>query len=65
VRRGILSLAAMVLSLPVLYGVIAGSHSLEAASVRLLVLAVGVAVIDRYIAPLMGTLIRVLDPNHG
>ncbi len=64
-RRGILSLIAMLLSLPVLYGVIAGSHSLEAAAVRLLVLSVGVGVLDRYAAPLMGTLLRVLDPRNS
>lgn len=63
-RRGVLSLAAIALSVPVLYGAAAGSQSLEAAAMRLVVLAAAVSLIDRWIAPLMGTLLRSLGSNH-
>ena len=63
-RRGILSLAAITLSIPVLYGAISGSQSLETAAIRLVVLAAAVGLIDRYVAPLMVGLFRLLGASQ-
>lgn len=60
-RRGVLSLLAIVLALPVLYGSIRQSYSFETAALRLVVLAVGVSIIDRYVGPLMTAFLRMLD----
>lgn len=60
-RRGVLSLLAMALALPVLYGAARGTYPLETAALRLVVLAVSVSVIDRYLGPLMTALLRLLD----
>jgi len=57
-RRGVLSLLAIALAIPVLYGAIAGRQTLETAALRIVVLAVGVALIDRYAAPLLDALVR-------
>ncbi len=58
--RGLLSLLAIFLAIPVLYGAISGRYSLELASVRLVVLAVGVGVLDRYGRPLVAAVLGIL-----
>lgn len=58
-----LSLAAIALSIPVLYGAVRSAYTIEAAAVRLVVLAVAVSIIDRYVAPVMITLFRNLGPD--
>lgn len=60
-RRGVLSLLAIVLAIPVLYGSIRQSYSFETAALRLVVLAVGVSIIDRYLGPLMTAFLKMLD----
>lgn len=60
-RRGVLSLVAMALAIPVLYGAARQSYPLETAAIRLLVLATAVAILDRYLGPLMDALLRVLS----
>jgi energy-converting hydrogenase Eha subunit A len=60
VRRGLLSLAAIVLTLPVLYGAATGRQSFEVSALRIVVLAVGVSVIDRYAAPMLSGVLRSL-----
>ena len=59
-RRGLLSLAALVLSLPVLWAAAMGTQSVEAAAIRLLVLAVGVSIIDKHVFPLVMVFVRTL-----
>lgn len=59
-RRGVLSLMAIALSIPVLYGAARSHYTLEAAALRVVVLAIGVSILDRYAAPLMVALLRTL-----
>lgn len=59
-RRGVLSLGATALAIPVLLGVVLGAYSIEVAAIRLIVLTVGVVVIDRVAAPAMGVALAVL-----
>lgn len=56
-RRAVLSLAAVALTIPVLFGVVRGSYSLETAAVRVGVLAVAVPVVDQVV----GLLLRVTE----
>ena len=56
-RRAVLSLAAVALTIPVLLGVVRGSYSLETAAVRVVVLAVAVPAVDQII----GLLLRVTE----
>lgn len=62
-RRGLFSLLGIALSIPVLLGAIRSTYTLEAAAVRLVVLALVVGVLDRFGAPLMSALFRVLDTS--
>ena len=59
-RRGLLSLAATVLAIPVLLGVVRNSYTLEVAAVRMVVLALAVVVIDRLVAPALSVLLAVM-----
>lgn len=59
-RRGLLSLLALALSVPVLYGAATARQSLETAALRIVVLAIGVGILDRYAAPLVTALLRSL-----
>ena len=52
-RRGVMSLAAIALSVPVLIAAIRGTTTVEDAAVRIVILAVAVSIIDRHIAPLL------------
>ncbi|MFN3218136.1 MAG: hypothetical protein ACE367_16695 [Acidimicrobiales bacterium] len=52
-RRAILSLLAVALTIPVLIGVVRGSYSLEIAALRIAVLAIAVPVVDVAIAQLL------------
>ncbi len=63
-RRGLLSLGAIALSLPVLYAAATGSQSLEASALRIVVLAIGVGIIDRYAAPVVLALFRSLESGR-
>ena len=60
-RRGVLSLVAMALAIPVLYGAIRQHYPLETAAIRLLVLATAVGFLDHYLGPLMDALLRTLS----
>jgi hypothetical protein len=53
VRRAILSLLAVALTIPVLIGVVQSSYSLETAALRIAVLAVAVPFVDLAIAQLL------------
>ncbi len=64
-RRGVLSLAAIALAIPVLYGAARSTYTVEAAAVRVVVLAVAVSIIDRYVAPLMVALFKNLGTSNG
>lgn len=55
-RRGVLSLVAIALSIPVLFGAATGSFPLEVAAVRLVVLAIGVSILDAVLGALMSEL---------
>lgn len=48
-----MSLAAIVLSIPILIAAIRGTQTVEDAALRIVILAVGVSIIDRHIAPLL------------
>jgi len=63
-RRGLLSLAGIALSIPVLYGAARSTYTIEVAAVRLVVLAVAVSIIDRYVAPVMVALFKNLAPGN-
>lgn len=52
-RRGVMSLAAIALSIPVLIAAIRGTTTVEDAALRIVVLAVAVSIIDRHVAPLV------------
>ena len=52
-RRAVLSLLAVALTIPVLLGVVRGAYSLETAAVRVAVLAVAVPMVDVAIAQLL------------
>lgn len=52
-RRAILSLLAVALTIPVLIGVVRGSYSLETAALRIAVLAIAVPAVDVAIAQLL------------
>lgn len=59
-RRGLLSLAATVLAIPVLYGAATGRLGFEAAALRMVVLAAAVSILDRYAWPVMEAVLRTL-----
>ena len=59
-RRGLLSLAAIVLTIPVLYGAATGRQSFEVSALRIVVLAVGVSVIDKYAAPFARLMLGII-----
>jgi hypothetical protein len=52
-RRAILSLLAVALTIPVFIGVVQGSYSLETAALRIAVLAIAVPFVDLAIAQLL------------
>ncbi len=65
-RRGLLSLAAIALSVPILINAIRGSQTLEDAAIRVVVLAIAVSVIDRHLAPLVMHVVHALGrPSPG
>ena len=55
-----MSLAAIALSIPILIASIRGTTTVEDAAVRIVILAVGVSIIDRHIAPLLMHVVRGL-----
>ncbi len=63
-RRGLLSLGATALAIPVLLGVVLQSYPIEVAAIRLLVLTVAVLVIDRVVAPAMTIALTVVRGNR-
>ncbi len=63
--RGLLSLFAILLALPVLYGAITGRYSLEMAALRLVVLAAGVGILDRYGRPLVAAVFQLLAADQN
>lgn len=64
-RRAILSLLAVALTIPVLVGVVRGSYSLETAAVRVAVLAVAVPLVDVAIAQMLRlTTALMAAPTH-
>lgn len=48
-----MSLAAIALSIPILIASIRGTTTVEDAALRIVILAIGVSVIDRHVAPLV------------
>lgn len=60
-RRAILSLLAVALTIPVLIGVVRGSYSLETAAVRIAVLAIAVPAVDVAIAQLLRLTTALMD----
>ena len=48
-----MSLAAIALSIPILIAAIRGTTTVEDAALRIVILAIGVSVIDRHVAPLV------------
>lgn len=59
-RRGLLSLLATLLAIPVLMGVLSDSYTLEVAALRLAVLAAAVLLVDRLVAPAVAVLMTVV-----
>lgn len=65
-RRAILSLLALVLTVPVLIGVVQGSYSLETAAMRLGVLVVAVPLVDLAVGQLLRLTAALLEaPADG